>query len=61
MSKPKARILTHQEAQTEDFDYFLNLSPKERLRELNKLRILNYGEKAMAPMVKKIEVIPIND
>ncbi len=61
MPKSKARILTKKEVQTEDFEYFLGLTPKERLRELNKLRILNYGEKAMAPMAKKIEVMPIND
>lgn len=52
--KKKIRILSHEEAKEEDLKYSLSLSPEERLRELQKLRILNYGKAATAPMVKKI-------
>lgn len=59
--KLRPRILSHQEANEEDFMYAVNLTPLKRLQLLYKLRILNYGEKATAPMSKKIQLIKKDD
>jgi hypothetical protein len=56
-NKGKLRALTFEEAEEERLNYTLRKSIRERLEYLQRLRILNYGEKATQPIVRKIRVL----
>ena len=53
----KPRALTFEEAEEERMQYSLKKTVMERLEYLQRLRVLNYGEKANLPIVRKIQVL----
>lgn len=57
MAKKQIRVLSHEESDKEDLDWFLNLSPTEKLREVQRLRIQNYGKDILKPIKKVITII----
>ena len=53
----KPRALTFEEAEEERMQHSLKKTVPERLEYLQRLRVLNYGEKANLPIVRKIQVL----
>ena len=51
------RSLTFEEAEEERINYSLGKSVPERLEYLQRLRVLNYGNQATQPIVRKIIVL----
>lgn len=61
MAKRQIRILTHEEVKKEDQEWFMKLSPTEKMREVQRLRVLNFGEDANKPIKKIITIISKGD
>ncbi len=61
VEKKIIRVLSHEEAEKEDQNWFINLSPTEKMREVQRLRILNYGKDALKPIKKIITIVSIED
>ncbi|QNL21004.1 hypothetical protein HZR84_03290 [Hyphobacterium sp. CCMP332] len=61
MKKNQIRVMTHEEAEKEDQEWFMALSPTEKIREVQRLRILNHGKDSLKPIKKVITIISIED
>jgi hypothetical protein len=60
-SLKKARVLSFEAAEEERMQYSLKKTVPERLEYLQRLRVLNYGEKAKLPIARKIQVLLMPD
>lgn len=61
MKKKQIKVLTHEEAEQEDQEWFMSLSPTEKMREVQRLRVLNYGKEVLKPIKKIITIVSIED
>lgn len=59
--KYKIRKINFQIAHEEKSDYFMKMSPEERIKYLQHLRKINLGKSAESPMKKIIAIIPFTN